>query len=170
MRQELDKALCERYPLIFADRNLGPAESPMSWGFECGDGWYNIIDTLCAAIQGQIDQRNKQIAYRTKINDMIWEYGHGNREPLLEYAPNNFNWYLKMGIQEVPDPITQVVAQQVKEKFGGLRFYYSGGDDTIHAYVTFAEYLSERTCDVCGAPGKQSGGGWIVTRCKEHEV
>lgn len=170
MRQELDKALCEKYPLIFADRNLGPAESCMSWGFECNDGWYNIIDTLCACIQSHINSRNTQIVYRTKINNMIWEYAHGNHEPLLEYAPNNVSVYLKMGIQEVPEPIPQVVAHQVKEKFGGLRFYYSGGDDTIDNLATFAEALSERTCDVCGAPGKQSGGGWIVTRCKEHEI
>ena len=167
MRQELDKALCEKYPLIFADRNLGPAESCMAWGIECGDGWYNIIDTLCGAIQSHINQRNKQFAYRTKLNDMIWEYAHGNHEPLEQYT-HNPETYVKMGIQEVPDLISQVVAQQVKEKYGGLRFYYSGGDDTINAYVTFAEYLSDRTCDVCGAPGKQRDGSWIATRCDEN--
>lgn len=168
MKQELDKALCEKYPLIFADRHGDMTQTCMVWGLECGDGWYNIIDALCACIQNRIDNRNKQIAYHTRMNDMIWKYAHGNHEPLLQYAPNHVDMYVRMGVQEVPDPITQVVATQVKEKFGGLRFYYSGGDDEIDAYVTFAEVLSERTCDVCGAPGKQSGGGWIATRCDAH--
>lgn len=168
MTPELDKALCEKYPLIFADRNLGPAESCMSWGFECSDGWYNLIATLCAYIQNKIDQRNKQIEYVTKLNDMISEYAHGNHEPLLEFAGKNVDLYLRMGIREVPDPIPQVVATQVKEKYAGLRFYYDGGDDEIGAAVTFAEMLSERTCETCGAPGKVRGQGWLYTACDTH--
>ena len=43
---------------------------------------------------------------------------------------------------------------QVKEKFGSLRFYYGGGDDTgeIEAAIMEAEDSSFVTCDVCGAP------------------
>lgn len=168
MKQELDKALCQKYPLIFADRHGDYITTAMCWGFECGDGWYNIIDTLCGAIQTHIDQRAKDIEYRTKINDLVAEYIYGNREPLEQFAGNHAGIFAKGGIKEVPASIEQVVATQVKEKYGGLRFYYGGGDDTIDAYVRFAEYLSERTCDVCGAPGKQRDGGWIVTRCDEH--
>ena len=168
MSPELDKALCEKYPLIFANRNGDKMDTCMAWGLECGDGWYNIINTLCGAIQGRIDNRNKQIDYVTKMNDMVNEYAHGNNVPLLEYAGKQASLYLKMGIKEVPKAIPQVVANQVKEKFGGLRFYYSGGDDYIEAMVELAEHLSDVTCDVCGAPGKQSGGGWIVTRCEAH--
>jgi len=73
-----------------------------------------------------------------------------------------------MGVKEVPETVRQVVAVQVKEKFGGLRFYYSGGDQYIEGMVNLAENLAERTCDVCGAPGKLREGGWIVTRCDEH--
>ena len=62
----------------------------------------------------------------------------------------------------------QVTVAQIKEKFGGLRFYYSGGDDYIEAMVELAEYLSDVTCDVCGAPGEKRGGGWIATRCEAH--
>jgi hypothetical protein len=168
MKQELDKALCQKYPLIFADRHGDYITTAMCWGFECGDGWYNIIDTLCGAIQTHIDQRAKDIEYRTKINDLVAEYIYGNREPLEQFAGNHASILVKGGIKEVPAPIEQVVAMQVKEKYGSLRFYYGGGDDIIDAYVRFAEYLSERTCDVCGAPGKQRDSGWIVTRCDEH--
>jgi hypothetical protein len=171
MRKELDEALVAKYPLIFADRHGDMFDTAMCWGFECGDGWYNILDTLCAAIQHHIDWRNKDIERVKARNDRINEYVHGNHEPLLEYAKNRESLVrltLQTGIVEPPPPIDQVVATQVKEKFGGLRFYYKGGDDTIDNYVRFAEMLSERTCEVCGARGQMRDGGWIVTRCDAH--
>jgi len=60
----------------------------------------------------------------------------------------------------------QVVAQQVKEKFGGLRFYVVGGDDVTDAFISFAETMSMKICETCGQPGKQqSDNGWIHTTC-----
>jgi hypothetical protein len=59
MKQELDETLCKKYPLIFADRNKSMMETCMCWGFEHGDGWYNIIDSLCGQIQHHIDWQNK---------------------------------------------------------------------------------------------------------------
>ena len=57
---------------------------------------------------------------------------------------------------------------QIKEKFGGLRFYIGGGSKEIHDRITKAENESYKTCEVCGDPGKQSGGGWIRTLCERH--
>jgi hypothetical protein len=56
---------------------------------------------------------------------------------------------------------------QVKEKFGGLRMYglMSGEAQTI---TDAASWLSICICDVCGAPGRKQGTGWITTRCDEH--
>ncbi len=59
----------------------------------------------------------------------------------------------------------QVTAIQVKEKFGGLRFYYSGGDQAVRGMVTLAESLSYKTCEDCGVPGKARQDGWIRTLC-----
>lgn len=57
---------------------------------------------------------------------------------------------------------------QVKEKFGTLRFY-CGGNDQIYKYVRLAENLSGRACEICGKNGKCGQvGGWYTTRCKEH--
>jgi hypothetical protein len=64
--------------------------------------------------------------------------------------------------------VAQVVATQVKEKFGGLRFYYNGGDDYIDGMVRMAESWAANTCEVCGKPGKLRGGGWLYTACDEH--
>lgn len=127
MKQELDQMLCERYPKIFANRHKPMTETAMCWGFEHGDGWFNIIDQLCGNIQNHIDWKEKQGGF-----------------------------------------ISQVVAEQVKEKFGTLRFYYRGGDDVIDGMVRMAEAMSGVTCEECGAPGKTGGQGWISTRCKTH--
>lgn len=70
--------------------------------------------------------------------------------------------------------------QQVKEKFGGLRYYYEpSGDygtpvaDALYALVRAAEDLCSRTCETCGSPGSCcSVDGWFVTlcdRCRDKE-
>ena len=63
-----------------------------------------------------------------------------------------------------------VVVRQIKEKFGGLRFYYDGGDPAVAGMVTMAESWAARTCEVCGNPGKSRSGGWIRTLCDHHEA
>lgn len=58
---------------------------------------------------------------------------------------------------------------QIKEKFGALRFYISGGDEHIHKLIDDAEILSEKICEVCGKEGKLiNDRGWYMTRCDEH--
>lgn len=59
MSPELDKHLVEKYPKIFADRYNDKTKTAMCWGFECDDGWFNIIDALCSEIQAHIDNKNK---------------------------------------------------------------------------------------------------------------
>jgi hypothetical protein len=141
MNDNLDKQLCEKYSKIFAGRNSPMTETCMCWGFECGDGWYNIIDKLCGNIQNHIDWNNKQHIKLTEDNP----------------------YKLK-----IPDQVDQVVATQVKEKFGTLRFYYDGGDEYISGLVTMAESMSGVTCMECGKPGTTGGRGWISTMCEEH--
>ncbi len=135
MREDLDEQLCKKYPLIFKNRHGDTRETLMCWGFECGDGWYQILDSLCGNIQHYIDWNNKSAVAGYK----------------------DFK------------PIPQVVAVQVKEKFGGLRFYYDGGDEHISGMVRMAESWAANTCEECGHPGKHRSGGWIRTLCDTHE-
>jgi len=59
---------------------------------------------------------------------------------------------------------------QVKEKFGGLRFYVSnedmpeGGWDLIQKY----EIKSRTICEYCGDYGDLRKGKWIKTLCDKH--
>ncbi len=125
MSPEKDKYLVEKYPLIFRDRHADMRTTAMCWGFECYDGWYNIIEQLCDSIQSYID----------------------------------LNPHLN---------ITQVVATQVKEKYGGLCFYYNGGDDVIRGMVRLAEHMSYSVCEFCGSVEEVGHTkGWIYTICKK---
>ena len=70
--------------------------------------------------------------------------------------------------EEEWDESHQTVAVQVKEKWGGLRFYVNSSDDYIDGAIALAESLSLRTCERCGAPGRPRGGGWVRTLCDGH--
>lgn len=125
MSPDLDKKLVEKYPVIFQNRYSDMQSTAMCWGFECGDGWYTLIDNLCA-----------QITHHLKYN------AKPETEPF--------------------------VCDQVKEKFGTLRFYGHGGDERVWAFVWFAENFSGRICETCGRPGKLITNGWYYTACEEH--
>ena len=58
---------------------------------------------------------------------------------------------------------------QVKEKFGGLRFYINEGTDEIHQRIGEAELESMKTCEITGRPGKiRTDIGWYRTLCDEE--
>jgi len=180
MNENLDNLLCSKYPKIFKDRHASMQESCMYWGLEVGDGWYNILDRLCGIIQWRIDTVAVQYKSATKYNDMRKAaLRDDNWEPFKEYynstlikTEDNLEQYkkdlLKSKPRLIPKLVPQVVADQVKEKFGTLRFYYSGGDDVIDGMVQMAEAMSSVTCEECGAPGKTNDKGWLSTRCEAH--
>src|SRR5579885_1144893 len=64
----------------------------------------------------------------------------------------------------------QVYAVQIKQKFGGLRFYMEHSTPKIDGAIALAEELSNNTCEVCGSTnaGHKQVGGWIGTLCDEH--
>ncbi len=70
-------------------------------------------------------------------------------------------------IQELINAGWDKKVYQVKEKFGGLRFYCSVGINT-HDSVSKYEELSYKTCEVCGKPGEpDQSRSWIKTLCPE---
>jgi len=56
---------------------------------------------------------------------------------------------------------------QVKEKFGGLRFYVGACSEEAHQRIDEAEDLSYDTCQVCGSTENVStdDSGWVETLC-----
>lgn len=177
MSPSLDIQLCEKYPKIFKNRYKKPIDSPISFGIECGDGWYKVIDMLCLAASN---------VYSTSI------YVDAEDGIKLGLKPNEYNKEYYFGIQP-----PQVIADQIKEKFGSLRFYYhlefdpkiielnvsgkypeiekiiSRYNDYFDGIVYMAEILSINTCEDTGREGEihVSGGnrgGWYKTLNAEY--
>jgi hypothetical protein len=78
-----------------------------------------------------------------------------------------------IGAKEGED--VQVVATQIKEKFGSLCFYnmvYGANsieNNIIDDIISEAERKSERTCEITGKHGEPcSKGGWYKTLCYEE--
>jgi len=67
--------------------------------------------------------------------------------------------------QEEPNLRGTFRAVQVKEKYGGLRFYTNYHHDKISEFIREAEIEADKTCEVCGAPGKPNDMGWISVMC-----
>jgi hypothetical protein len=86
-------------------------------------------------------------------------------EKLCSNIQNHTDWKNKQS-----EIVPQVTVAQIKEKFGGLRFYYDGGDDHINGMVRMAEAWADASCEECGSPGKRRDGGWIKTLCDTHEA
>lgn len=115
MKRELEKQLLDKHAAIFDGGRFRY--------FECGPGWFALIDDMATKLQAHIDASGCE----------------------------------------------QVKATQFKEKFGEVRFYFSGGDEACQEIVREAESRSRTICDLCGAPGELgNGGGWLSVRCPEH--
>ena len=119
MKEELEKQLYEKYPILLQNSKLrGPK---LFQGFEFGDGWFDLINELCEKIE---------------------DYNNDIQED------------------------SYVIAEQVKEKFGGLRFYVNRPKD-VDDWVDEAEDKSFKTCEYCGKPGEiDNSKAWSKTLCE----
>lgn len=108
--------------------------------FECDDGWFDILNNLCFGICNYVKNNRRQ--YKLLNENATFD----------DVVINN--------------PYPKVA--QVKEKFGTLRFYISGGNQYIDGLIDMAENMSATTCEVCGNIGEGRSESWIRTLCDAH--
>jgi hypothetical protein len=109
-----------------------------------------------------------------KTTAMCWGFEHGDGwfwlldqlcDSIQSYIDTNNGW------RKDDEKIPQVIATQVKEKFGTLNFYFSGGDDYIDGMVRMAENMSANICEFCGSTEDVGATqGWISIICKNCYV
>lgn len=101
---------------------------PIGYGFQCGDGWFDILLQLSQKIEVDLQAMRDRFAS----------------------AP----------MEDLPH------ALQVKEKFGGLRFYMNLQSERWADWIREAEVEAFKTCERCGAPGAMHiRGGFLQTLC-----
>jgi hypothetical protein len=64
----------------------------------------------------------------------------------------------------------QLIATQIKSKFGTLRFYYSGGDEYTAGLIHMAEAMSGKICEQCGDKATYQTKGWITNICNACHI
>jgi hypothetical protein len=170
MNRHYDRYLTMKYAPLYRNRYSDMRTTAMCWGFYCGDGWFNIINTLSRELcypwmqavrnYNTIKDHEGVLFYKA-----AWGGNDEESDSNFLITPERINQRLEeVQIAEKMTP----VAVQVKEKFGGLRFYVDGASEKHQNMIDFAEHLSETTCEVCGKKGKRNNEGWISTRCNEH--
>ena len=159
MKAELQRKLLDKYPEFFQTKkkiyigekpmmeeveelvNQKEIVEPIQFGMSCEDGWYVILDTLMDNIRWHLENENRNKANEFKFQWMWTLQAFIRRKYYKKPKLNALSeWIYKNAPRKKHTPITLTVTQ-IKEKFGGLCFYYYGGDDTIHAMVAFAESL-----------------------------
>jgi len=107
---------------------------------------------------------------RENFPNLFREYGGEPRQTCMAWGfACGDGWFeILKELGEKLEPLG-VVAAQVKEKFGGLRFYINGIDESIYEevyqYIHEAESKSYETCEKCGQKGKLRNDGWVKTLC-----
>jgi hypothetical protein len=103
-----------------------------------------------------------------------WGFPGDGWEPLIRQAAEQIDAIINEwweGLEEKEKWREPPSAAEIKEKYGGLRFYMGvlpeGMYDEVQAIVDRAESLSLRTCESCGDFGVPRGGGWIKTLCDD---
>ena len=96
-------------------------------------------------------------------------------------------WECGPGWSKVISPLVERISKlggtvvQVKEKFGGLRLYFTPAEaDSIAGEAAWAalqddvdqaERDSYKICEICGKPGVlMTSGTWLKTVCPEHAL
>ena len=184
MKTELQNKLLQKYPQFFqSDLKIYTGEKPMKeevqellkqeemvipiqFGFECGDGWYMLLDELMGEIDNHLKNVNRNNKNKFKYQWM-WKLQtylrrkYKSKTKMYAFA----EWiYEKAPRKKLPEVTIRI--DQIKEKFGGLRFYYTGGDDVVDGMASLAESLSYKICEACGTTkGVGQTSGWIYTVC-----
>lgn len=150
MRKELEDTLFGEFKDLFIYKD-DINRSLMKFGFDHGDGWYDLVYEICSSIKHEVDIYNERIK---TYNRLVEE----NSEFLSEWK--DFD----------PTPMEYPQIVQIKEKFGQLRVYLDHTDrrifERIHGMIRFAEYMSGHICENCGNRGTiRRDRMWIQTLC-----
>ena len=118
MNKENTQTLYKDFPKLYRQHKLPMTQTCMCWGFDCKDGWFDLIYELSQKLK-------------------------------------------------IASPNTE--ATQVKEKFGGLRFYFNGATEEGCNLIRNAEEKSEHICEECGKNGVlRNDLPWVQTLCLKH--
>ncbi len=69
MNEENTKQLLKEFPKIFRQHKLSCTQTAMCWLFECGDGWFDLLQDTCRKIQNIIDTDKLEQVEFTQVKE-----------------------------------------------------------------------------------------------------
>ena len=90
------------------------------------------------------------------------------KDTYKEYFPVGGGWrpLVEKLVDDIISVDPEVLVTQVKEKYGGLRFYVGWASDEVYDLIDKAEEESFTICEKCGTRDNVSTkGGWLLTLC-----
>ena len=66
--------LYESFPALYRERTMTLAQSQMPWGFQCGDGWFNIVWELSEKLNS-LALRDDSVEGSLRVNEVRAEEG-----------------------------------------------------------------------------------------------
>jgi hypothetical protein len=144
MRGDLEKRLFEDFPDLYC-RHFEPGQWH-PFHVACPNGWEPLLRRL--------SERITQIVQSLPL------------EPSTPVEKSSIS-EVKAG-QYAGLTARSFCVDQVKEKFGGLRFYMNHSTEEIRRAIHEAEKESLMTCETCGRMGKLRGRSWYFVACDEH--
>ena len=126
--------------------------------------WLHPLSSIDHGSMWCNEERNK-----TWANSYDYEYTQ------LDDMPDGWNYtFGEQMCEEIAEalhadniPLENYKVHQVKEKYGSLRWYDSGGTEKICNIINKYEDLSEQICCKCGKPAKYYTNGWILYMCED---
>lgn len=162
MNKELDDKLCRDFPNLYSDRHVSMQETCMCWGFNCGDGWFDIIYNLSSKLEPLITPFINKICAKCEHTKEAHDFGMCNIVYGQDTLPEG-----SLMCDCAPFHSGHPRASQVKEKYGGLRFYMSSSTEEMEKLIDKAEECASKTCEQCGKTGslRTTSHGWYYTSC-----
>lgn len=162
---KMDKELFDHYGKYFSQDNLARE----GFGFSIGAGWYPIVGALLESMAEPVKRAQRNLNYAEQAfekgqNKVTWndDYDEKTEAPWCQEDVDA----VRNKLSDIQKSLPQI--QQVKEKFGTLRFYVSSSDDITNALIGMAESLSTITCEDCGNRGTLRHSRWLRVLCNQH--
>jgi len=101
MRSELELKLVNDFPLLYNSYYTGDIrETLLPFGFECGDGWYNLLYELS-----------------TKLNELFLQFPEEENRPIVIQIKEKYGalcYYISWGTDEMFDLIVAAEKKSLK--------------------------------------------------------
>ena len=156
MNEQNTKKMLTDFPALFRDALRGSSEQRtcMGRGFECGDGWFQLIYELCTSIEAQA----REMGLDPATED--WPMARQVKEKF-----GSLRFYIS-----APSPEPSDNRLEAESRGGMLSFRPVASIESIRKLVAEAEAKSATICQSCGEPAELKTDGYWRVLCDPCEA